>query len=188
MGHDQAGEESGARFIDEVCGRFEAAWQQGRQPRIEDFLLPAAPDKDPATLHRLLVQLVGIDLERRWRTAAETAKRRPAGGQSAPAAPQPALFPPQPRLADYVARYPALGPLEELPLDLIADEYYARCRYGDRPTHAGCGPTPSVSGRTWWRWVPARRRASLFSPWTKSPSWGGRIAGLWIVSMRPSVN
>jgi hypothetical protein len=41
-----------------------------------------------------------------------------------------------PRLADYVARYPLLGPVEGLPDDLIVNEYYARSRYGDRPTHA----------------------------------------------------
>ena len=28
-----------ARRIDEVCRRFEADWRQGRQPRIEDYLV-----------------------------------------------------------------------------------------------------------------------------------------------------
>ena len=42
----------------------------------------------------------------------------------------------RPRLADYFARYPLLGPVEQLPTDLIVNEYYARCRYGDRPTYA----------------------------------------------------
>jgi eukaryotic-like serine/threonine-protein kinase len=141
MGEDPAGQggvlpESGSGVIDEVCTRFEAAWCEGRQPRIEDFLPSVAPDQDPATLHRLLVQLVGIDLERRWRMAAETAERQPTGGEAAAAAPETGLLPPRPRLADYVARYPRLGPLEQLPIDLIVDEYYARCRFGDRPTHA----------------------------------------------------
>ncbi len=45
-------------------------------------------------------------------------------------------LPRRPRLADYVARYPLLGPVEQLPNDLIVNEYYARRRYGDRPTHA----------------------------------------------------
>ena len=42
----------------------------------------------------------------------------------------------RPRLANYVARYCLLGPVGQLPNDLIADEYYARRHYGDRPTHA----------------------------------------------------
>ncbi len=31
-----------ARRIDEVCRRFEADWREGRQPRIEDYLVDVA--------------------------------------------------------------------------------------------------------------------------------------------------
>src|SRR5206468_3749958 len=41
-----------------------------------------------------------------------------------------------PRLEDYVARYPRLGPLERLSAELIAEEYRARWRWGDRPSPA----------------------------------------------------
>ena len=44
-------------------------------------------------------------------------------------------LPRRPRLADYVVRYSLLGSVEQLPNDLIVNEYYARRRYGDRPTH-----------------------------------------------------
>ena len=33
-----------ARGIDLICGRFEAEWREGRQPRIEDYL-GEVPDK-----------------------------------------------------------------------------------------------------------------------------------------------
>ena len=45
-------------------------------------------------------------------------------------------IPPQPRLADYIARYALLGPVDQLPCNLIVNEYYVRHCYGDRPTHA----------------------------------------------------
>ena len=36
----------------------------------------------------------------------------------------------------YAAKFPELGPLDELPLELIGEEYRVRRRWGDRPTHA----------------------------------------------------
>ena len=67
---------------------------------------------------RLLRELVKIDLEYRWRG------NPPAGA-----------FPVRPRLEDYVARLPSLGPLHELPIELIVEEYRVRRRWGDRPDH-----------------------------------------------------
>ena len=124
------GDESG--MIDDACSRFEAAWQTGQQPRIEDFLPAETPDISRVTLREILVSLVGIDLEWRWKKACEpglqeTVAKELAGND---------VLPLRPRLSDYVARYPLLGPVEQLPCDLIVDEYYARRRYGDRPTHA----------------------------------------------------
>ena len=86
------------------------------------------------------MQLVGIDLEWRWKTAAAPGETLPV----APNSPRPypgegqgvRAFPLRPGLADYVTRYALLGPVEQLPNDLIVNEYYARSHYGDRPTHA----------------------------------------------------
>jgi len=37
-----------ARRIDEACRRFEADWRQGRQPRIEDYLVDVSQSGRPA--------------------------------------------------------------------------------------------------------------------------------------------
>jgi WD40 repeat protein len=47
--------------IDEVCERFEAAWQAGQSPRIEDFL----GDVEAAERDTLLRELLRVDLD--WR-------------------------------------------------------------------------------------------------------------------------
>ena len=62
-----------ARRIDEVCRRFEADWRQGRQPRIEDYLVDAPDEGRPALRAELSA------LERELRQSEEvTACRRPA--------------------------------------------------------------------------------------------------------------
>ena len=66
----------------------------------------------------LLVQLVGIDLEWRWKTAAAVAETQSVAKKPSPSAPLPQAgevspaaseigvpLPLRPRLADYVARY-----------------------------------------------------------------------------------
>ncbi len=127
-------DESG--MIADACSRFEAAWQTGQQPQIEDFL--PSQSSEGATLRDLLLRLVGIDLEWRWKTAATPAETQLFAGQEVrpDASTRNLSLPLRPRLSDYVARYPLLGPVEQLPNDLIVNEYYARSRYGDRPTHA----------------------------------------------------
>ena len=119
MGDDPASQdgrqpESLSGQIDEACRRFEAAWKAGQRVRIEDYL----GSEPPAGL---LVSLVAIDMEWRWRAAAEEAPET--------------TLPQRLRLADYIAQHPDLGPLDELPADLIVQEYYARQRWGDRPSH-----------------------------------------------------
>src|SRR5215471_15210135 len=47
--------------IDAVCTRFEAAWQAGQQPRLEDFLGAAEGSEREA----LLSELLGVELDYR---------------------------------------------------------------------------------------------------------------------------
>jgi hypothetical protein len=50
-----------ARRIDEVCRRFEADYRDGRQPRIEDYLVEVFPEGRPA----LQAELEALDRELR---------------------------------------------------------------------------------------------------------------------------
>ena len=71
---------SKARRIDNICDRFEAAWNAGTRPVIDEFLRDTPPEEQPAVLRELVI----LDLHYR-RHAGET---------------------PQPE--DYLARFPAL--------------------------------------------------------------------------------
>ena len=104
--------------IDELVEQFELHWQSGRPEEIRQIL---APVSDPALRRQALLELIAVDLEYRWRAANDSSA---AGGQSLRC-----LF----CLEDYVSQWPELGTPAELPLDLIAEEYRIRHRWGDRP-------------------------------------------------------
>jgi hypothetical protein len=112
-----------------ACERFEAAWKEGRGPRIEEYLGGrSVEDRSPAA-RELLLQLAIIDLQYRWKMAA-------AAADSDAVAPQETdPLPARPLLEDYLVRYPGLAPAHELPASVIADEYWARRQWGDRPGH-----------------------------------------------------
>lgn len=96
---------------------FEEAWQQRLPPCLDSFLqqvLVEQPALDADARRVLLEELIKIDLEYRWRQAE----------------PEAAWC-----LEVYASRYPELGGWDRLPLDLIGEEYRARQRWGDRPTH-----------------------------------------------------
>lgn len=99
--------------------RFEEAWRDAGSCEIANFL-DHSSDESGRHRTRLLVELICIDLEFRWKTCPKT--RRP----------REFAF-----LEDYAARYSELGPLDQLPLELIGEEYRVRCQWGDSPTHAG---------------------------------------------------
>src|SRR5579871_4906209 len=104
-------------FESRILG-FERAWQASGPPQIEDFLdgrwAVASPER-----RRLLLELICVDLEFRWRHGGPT--ERP---------------PDRLVLEDYVALFPELGPVECLPLEIVGEEYRARSQWGDRPSHA----------------------------------------------------
>jgi serine/threonine-protein kinase len=73
---------SGVGRWDEICDRFEAAWQAGQRPRVEDYLDEVPPTEQPA----LLPELLKLDID----------YRRRAGEPS--------------RAQDYTTRFPVLSP------------------------------------------------------------------------------
>jgi tRNA A-37 threonylcarbamoyl transferase component Bud32 len=89
--------------LEEVLTRFEAAWQRGDRPRLEDYLAEASGAEATA----LLIELVQEDLEYRLRA-----------GESA-------------RVEEYLAAYPQLRSRREIVLDLTTAEYLGRERRGE---------------------------------------------------------
>src|SRR5262245_38828747 len=106
----------------ELLQQFDRAWQEGRPPHIPEFL--ALGSALPSLARRQLLEgIVQIDLEYRWRHAAQ-GKVNEAGS-----------IPQRPLLNDYLKCYPELGPVEALSLELIGEEYWVRQVWGDRPAH-----------------------------------------------------
>ncbi|WP_422927854.1 serine/threonine-protein kinase [Singulisphaera sp. PoT] len=101
-----------ANFESQIL-RFEQAWGRHDPPFIGDYLLNSNVDSSTGGI-KLLIELISIDLEFRW--------RRLAGRDRFV-------------LEDYAAAFPELGPLENLPLELLGEEYRVRRQWGDRPSH-----------------------------------------------------
>lgn len=119
--------------LQQCLERFESAWQGESAPEIEDFLTPPPSRAREGTRRReLLIELIMVDMECRWRRAERqpSAQGESARGQTEAAK---AYLPDRPRLEDYLDRYPDLGRVQDFPVDLIADEYRVRQRWGDCP-------------------------------------------------------
>jgi serine/threonine protein kinase len=86
--------------LDEVLRRFEAAWQAGQTPVLDDFL-----EGQDTERRALLIELVHTDLEHRLK-----------GGQGV-------------RVEDYLARYPELADERQQVVVLIIVEYELRRRF-----------------------------------------------------------
>jgi serine/threonine protein kinase len=103
--------------------RFDQAWQEGPPPSIEEFL-PCGEEREHissvVSRRALLEELVKIDMEYRWQRSDPSSAQGSSG----------------PRVEDYLARFPELGPPERLSLGLIGEEYRVRCRWGDCPDHS----------------------------------------------------
>lgn len=121
--------------VEDTLERFDAAWQDGRKPLIQHYLPPGEPTESQAGFRRrLLEELIKVDLEYRWR------RRRQAKATERGTTLKDKLrievrrrMPTRPHLEDYVRQFPELGSLEDLPLDVIAEEYRVRRRWGDKP-------------------------------------------------------
>ena len=64
-GHEESLKASDLSRIDRVCDRFEAAWQAGDEPKLEDYL-GDTPEPERSVLRR---ELLAIDAERRKQKA-----------------------------------------------------------------------------------------------------------------------
>jgi serine/threonine protein kinase/tetratricopeptide (TPR) repeat protein len=111
--------------LESLLDEFDESWRAGSRPEIASFL----GRSDASRRARLLADLVAIDLEYRWRSYAATVRLRPTQIEVA----QPDPLPAHPLLDDYARRFPEFGGPNNWPAALIAAEYFARRRWGDRP-------------------------------------------------------
>ena len=94
--------------LDSIADRFDADWRERETPPPLAEYLPA----EPAELRRItLVELIKIDLEYRWKQLGQPK-----------------------RIEEYVAEFNELR--EELPTDLVFEEYQVRRRTGEDPKPA----------------------------------------------------
>ncbi|MCA9214246.1 MAG: protein kinase [Planctomycetales bacterium] len=115
--------------LDTRLERFDSSWRKGNPPQIEHFMRPDGSECwDQKQREELLIELVMIDLEYRWRLAREkSTQNRECPGRE---------LPPCPKLEDYLHVFPNLGATGRLPIKIIASEYRTRHRWGDGPDHA----------------------------------------------------
>ena len=122
--------------FEEQLAQFDSAWHESLtqgdpSPVIEQFLPAADLESDEDCGRReLLVELVMIDMECRWRRAENGSTDDDTIDHSDDSA---SVLPQRPRLEDYGRLYQELDEVDDLPARLIADEYRVRHRWGDRP-------------------------------------------------------
>jgi hypothetical protein len=110
--------------VTQVIDRFRQAWNDATsadtQPDLSAFISEVA---DPALRRQAVVALVAVDLESRYRHGSgEHSGRQPTS-------------PCKRLLESYLETFPELGAtIEQVPIELIGDEYRVRKLYGDQPT------------------------------------------------------
>jgi serine/threonine-protein kinase len=119
--------------LDSILDRFEEAWQGDSPPRLEQFVIAELGRLDAARRRQALIELVRIDMDNRWRRANVASLSSVESGDRARHAVTGSSLPERPYLTDYLEEFPVLGPLEQLPPELIGEEYWVRQCWGDRP-------------------------------------------------------
>lgn len=100
--------------LDTLFEEFETAWAREAAPELSEYL----PPPDSPLRREALYELIRIDLEFRWRSSQSHAGEK---------AQRPWT------LLDYTRSFPELTTAELVASGLVAEEYRARARWGDRP-------------------------------------------------------
>lgn len=127
-----------ARDREEICDRFERAWQTGTAPRIENYLAERSGEDSSNGARSLLIELIAIDLAYRWCPSRRAEVSDSDNNESSPETTSTAVEKTSPeryRLQQYVDRFPVLESVARLPLRLIVEEYRVRVLAGDHPNH-----------------------------------------------------
>lgn len=114
---DEADENSDVNSdsLELVYEKFESAWIETPYPSLREYLT----NSDDESRKTLLIELIQIDMERRWRSR----EALPAGDP----------LPARPSITDYVNAFPECGSMDDLPIELLAFEFRVRHLWGDCP-------------------------------------------------------
>lgn len=100
--------------------QFDEAWHNGEMPKIDEYLAKLGEDRDAR--RKLLLELMQIDIECRWR---QHSTKSAAADETEPLGL---------RIEDYLSQYDELDSLEQIPLEVVKHEYRVRRMCGDRPS------------------------------------------------------
>ena len=128
------------------CSALNTPGKKARPLPSNRFSPRQARMRDAPARRRLLIELIKIDLHHRWRIGLPLAgiPSRPGPAAASPGSPAKCGGP---LLENYVARFPELGAAEQLPPDLVAEEYGARRVHGEPPHQAEYELALSLPGR-----------------------------------------
>ena len=122
-----------SRLLKELVERFDVTWHSGSEPTIKEFIgTDTARDLNDHDRQQLLVELVMVDMEYRWRRT--TVDIRSSDSVARDVATNQFGLPERPWIEDYLRIYPELGSARTLPTRLVANEFRIRHRWGDRPS------------------------------------------------------
>jgi serine/threonine protein kinase len=120
--------------LDGILDQFDCLWRGGdRAPELQPFLERSGVSLDQRRL--LLLELIAIDMEYRWRRASVSRE-----GDAVAVASSSAEFADshaigqRPLVEDYALCWPEILQDEPIPIELIAEEFRIRHRWGDDPT------------------------------------------------------
>lgn len=105
--------------LESLFDEFESAWVRTPFPDLRSYVDHHSTQGSSDFRTTVLVELIQIDLERRWKTDAE--------------APVDGLLPARPKITDYAAAFPEIGSIDGVPVELLAFEFRVRQLWGDSP-------------------------------------------------------
>ena len=106
---------SNQQIIDRLIDEFEQEWSANDIPSIQDYLDGFKPD-DSRHRNALLIELISVDMEYCWKHYSKQNNSVKT-------------------IENYVAEFEDLGPIADISVAIIQEEYRARQLWGDMPDH-----------------------------------------------------
>jgi serine/threonine protein kinase len=116
---DDSRESLPSEELESLYEEFESAWVKTPYPDLRGYLSSYSSQSGSEFQAAALVELIQIDLERRWKSDGNVPATDP--------------LPARPQVKDYVAALPECRSLDDVPVELLAFEFRVRHLWGDAP-------------------------------------------------------